>query len=382
MENLKDPDFSPALAKARGLILRHGWNATAYQILNPGMRLWFSTRGEAVAGFVQWGNIRVTAGAPVTEASGLADAVAEYERDAAAEGCTVCYFGAGARLEGLLGARRGYSRISLGAQPAWRPSRWDGILADRPSLRAQLHRARNKGVRVREWPASRVAKDPGIRLCLAQWLRGRGMPSMHFLVEPQTLDRIWDRRVFVAERAGKAVGFLVATPVPARAGWLIEQVVRGEDAPNGTAEALVDAAFHAAQLSDIGYFTLGLCPLSRTSGVTPPGDTPPGASPPGASPALPWWLDLCFRWMRAHGGRFYNFRGLEQFKSKFMPEEWEPIYAIVNRQVFPPRALLAVAAAFGGTSPIRFGAMALAKAFRQEGRWMWRRATADTPTTP
>ena len=28
--------------KARALVLRFGWNATAYQILNPGIELWFS----------------------------------------------------------------------------------------------------------------------------------------------------------------------------------------------------------------------------------------------------------------------------------------------------------------------------------------------------
>ncbi|MFP5356370.1 MAG: hypothetical protein ACLGIK_14675 [Gemmatimonadota bacterium] len=45
--------------EARTLVLRHGWNAVAYQILNPGMRRWFSQDGDAVAGYVEiagvWG---------------------------------------------------------------------------------------------------------------------------------------------------------------------------------------------------------------------------------------------------------------------------------------------------------------------------------------
>jgi hypothetical protein len=39
--------------RARDLILRYGWNATAYQLLNPGIELWFSRRGDAVIGFVR-----------------------------------------------------------------------------------------------------------------------------------------------------------------------------------------------------------------------------------------------------------------------------------------------------------------------------------------
>lgn len=357
------------LARARELVLRYGWNATAYQILNPGMRLWFSRAGDAVAGFADWGRVRVVAGAPVCAGERLAAVAAELEGDARAQGSALCYFGAGARMEALLGAAPGHSRILLGAQPAWDPAAWAGILARRPSLRAQLNRARNKGVTVGEWPREQAAASPGLRRCLKEWLAGRGMPPMHFLVEPRTLGRLWDRRVFVAERGGEPVGFLVASPVPARGGWLAEQFVRAKDAPNGTAEAMVDAAFRAAAAEGLAYLTLGLSPLSRLA--------------PEAPAEHPLWLSLLFRWLRAHGGRFYNFRGLESFKSKFAPDRWEPIYAICNLPRFTPRVLLAIAAAFGGISPFRFMASALAKAAKQEAGWILGKARARLfPPTP
>jgi phosphatidylglycerol lysyltransferase len=179
---------------------------------------------------------------------------------------------------------------------------------------------------------------------------------MHFLVEPQTLGRLWDRRIFVAERSGAPVGFLMASPVPLRKGWLIEQIVRDGAAPNGTTELLVDAAFRAAVQEGLEYFTLGLSPLS-------------GHPAEGGSDD-PLWLTLLFRWLRLHGSRFYNFRGLERFKSKFSPREWEPIYAICNQPSFSPRVLLAIAAAFGGINPFLFMAKALAKAVGQEGVWL------------
>jgi phosphatidylglycerol lysyltransferase len=51
--------------RARKLILEHGWNATAYQILNPGISLWFSSAGDGVIGFVRHRKALVVGGAPV-----------------------------------------------------------------------------------------------------------------------------------------------------------------------------------------------------------------------------------------------------------------------------------------------------------------------------
>lgn len=345
------------LARARDLVLRHGWNAAAYQILNPGMHLWFSRAGDAVAGYADWGRVRVVAGAPVCPPERLAAVAAELEADARARGSALCYFGAGPRLEALLAGSPGHSGILLGSQPVWDPSQWAGILARRPSLRAQLNRARNKGVTVGEWPRERASASPELRRCLREWLEHRRMPPMHFLVEPQTLGRLWDRRIFVAERAGEPVGFLVASPIPARKGWLTEQFVRGKDAPNGTAEALVDSAFRAAAAEGTAYMTMGLSPLSHLARQ--------------GSGMDPLWLSLLFKWLRVHGSRFYNFRGLEAFKSKFVPARWEPIYAICNSPGFTPRILLAIAAAFGGISPLRFMALGLVKAAKQEAGWIW-----------
>src|SRR5690606_19812569 len=98
--------------------------------------------------------------------------------------------------------------------------------------------------------------------CLRQWLSEKGLPPLHFLVEPDTLSRLYDRRVFVAERDEEVVGFLIASPVPQRRGWLVEQMIRGAGAPNGTTELLLDAAVTAMRVAGDEYVSLGLSPLS------------------------------------------------------------------------------------------------------------------------
>jgi phosphatidylglycerol lysyltransferase len=204
--------------------------------------------------------------------------------------------------------------------------------------------------------------------CLTDWLERRGLPPLHFLVEPDTLGQLSDRRLFVAMRRDVVVGFLVASPVPARRGWLIEQIIRGSGAPNGTAELLVDAAMRALAESGAQYVTLGLSPLSRHSAFD--------------DARMPGWLRVALRWVRAHARRFYDFEGLDRFKSKFDPESWEDIVALADAPRFPPRALWAIASAFSQGSPISLIARALGRAARQELRWLRARGARALHRTP
>jgi len=345
--------------RARELVLEYGWNATAYQILNPGIAHWFSCAGDAVIGYVRRSGVRVAAGAPVCAPERLRDVVAEFAADARAAGDRVCYFGAGARLEEVIRGDGPCGTVGLGAQPSWDPRRWEGIVACRASLRAQLHRARNKGVAVTSWSADRAQNSPELERLLAEWLERLGLPPLHFLIETDTIAFTRDRRIFVASRGERAVSYLVASPVPARRGWLIEQIVRGRAAPNGTSELLVDAAMRTLASDGAAYVTLGLAPLSRQSRWS--------------DPSVPAWLRLTLRWVRAHGRRFYDFDGLDRFKTKFAPEAWEEIIAIDDRAPFSMHALWAIAAAFGGGSPVMLCARTAARAIAQEARWLARR---------
>ena len=345
---------SAEIARARALVLKHGWNATAFQIVNPGFRLWFSRIGDAVAGLVEYAGVWVVAGAPVAAADRLKAVVEELETDANQAGREVCYFGAEARLEAIGRSSGRHTLVLLGAQPVWDPAGWPERPRRVASLRAQLHRARNKQVEVDEWAPERAHANVALHRCLAEWLATRGLPPLHFLVEPSTLSRLTARRVFVAQRGEEPVAFLVASPVPARHGWLVEQCVRGAGAVNGTTDLLVDAAMRAFAGDGSRFATLGMAPLSRRAD--------------GSTDRSPLWLQAALGWVRAHGRRFYNFDGLDHFKARLRPDRWDPVYAIVDRPKFTPRALWAIAGAFSGGSPLRTIAGGLARAVNWELR--------------
>ena len=68
------------------------------------------------------------------------------------------------------------------------------------------------------------------------------MSEMKFMVLVHPFSYPEERRYVVAELEGEIVGFAAAVPVYARDGWFVEDVLRDPDAPNGTAESLIDTA--------------------------------------------------------------------------------------------------------------------------------------------
>jgi phosphatidylglycerol lysyltransferase len=282
----------------------------------------------------------------------------------------VCYFCVADRLRSAVGGAAGgggggagdHATIAIGAEPVWDPRGWADRVKRRSSLRGQLNRARNKGVEIVRAIPRPVPYRAELQHCLAEWLGARGLPPMHFLVEPDTLGGVLaDRRLFVATRGARPVAFLVASPVPLRNGYLIEQIVRGRNAPNGVAELLVDAAMRDLADGGATYVTQGLVALSTFART--------------AMSSNPLWFRTLSTWARAHGRRFYNFAGLEAFRAKMAPDAWETVYAIANEPHFSPTTLHAVARAFCHGSPLTAVGRALAKAVRQEAAWMLRSRT-------
>lgn len=336
--------------RARRLIMAYGWNSTVYQIMNPGMRHWFSTKGDALIGYVQHVGVRVVAGAPVAPRERLSAVAQEFEEQARRDGQATCYFSAESRW---LEFDEGRPATLVGAQPVWPAADWQATVSGHGSLRAQFNRARNKDVTVECWsPTHLLAGEPGaaaLRTCLRRWTDAHGLPPLGFLTSTDPVPAsashgfagLRDRRLFVALRRGDPVGYLLACPVPLRRGWLFEQVVRDPAAPNGSAELLID--FAATELASVGAsrLTLGLSPLSRLHRPGPPRRTPD-----------PAWLRLMFGWAYAHGRHFYDFAGLEAFKEKFWPPLWEPLYLIGSDRHISLRTLYAVASAFTAGRPL------------------------------
>lgn len=310
------------------LLKRHGWNATSFQILEPGFRYWFHG-DDACIGYVDTGRAWVAA-APVATPDQFPTLIAAFVATAAAAHRRVCCFATEARFVDATDWRS----LRIGDQPVWRPSDWAATLAATKSLREQLRRARAKDVTVRAITPDELAADHPIRIQLdaliARWLASRPIAPMGFLVQVDPFTFPAERRYFVALAADRVVGFLGVIPIYARHGWFFEDFLRDPSAPNGTVELLVDAGMRAAAEAGIEHVTFGLVPLAGEVGA---------------------WLRAARRW----GRTLYDFDGLRAFKAKFRPAAWDPIFLS-----YPPgrSGILAVVdtlTAFARGGLLRFG---------------------------
>jgi phosphatidylglycerol lysyltransferase len=282
------------------LLKRFGWNATSFQILEPGFRYWFDGP-DACVGYVDTGRAWVAAGSPVAAPERFAEVSARFAAAAAAAGRRVCCFATELRFHDAVQ----WSSLRVGDQPSWAPADWREVLRQSRSLREQLRRAHAKGVTVREPTLAELEPGQPTRIeldgLIARWLASRPIAPMGFLVHVDAFSFSDQRRYFIAERDGRAVAFLCAIPIYARPGWFFEDFLRDAAAPNGTVELLIDAGMRAAAAEDIPYVTLGLVPLSGEIGP---------------------WLRAARRW----GQTLYDFDGLRAFKAKLKPRAWDPIF--------------------------------------------------------
>jgi len=326
--------------RALALLRRHGWNATSFQILEPGFLYWFDGRDghqtEACVAYLDTGRAWVAAGAPIAGPARAPEVALGFVAAAAAHRRRACFFG----TEDRFATAAPFAAMRIGEQADWDPGAWDETVRGTRSLRAQIRRARAKGITVRPFDPHLFAEPAGelragVDRLIARWEAAHPMPPMGFLVQMHLHTELAERRFFAATTQGETlVGFLSMVPVFARGGWFVEDLVRAPEAPNGTAELLVDAAMRTAAAEGSRYLTLGLAPLAGAVG--------------------PW-----LRALRRTGSPLYDFRGVQAFKAKLRPRGWAPIFISYPRGQSGIATVYDALAAFARGGLLRFGLQTL-----------------------
>ena len=350
------------------VVAAHGRTWTAFRALAPDLTIWTPRVGtergaaDAIVAYATVGGAAVAAGEPIAAEPALVSVAEAFIAAQRAAGRRVCFFG----TEGRLARSPQLARRLLGEQPVWDPRRWDAHVRAHRSLREQLRRARAKGVRVVPLALTLLDTTPwrvAIDVLLMRWRATRSMATMAFLVDVDLTHHRDRRRVFVALQDDRLVGLVALAPVPARRGWLFEHVLRDPDAPNGTAELLVDHTMRALAANGVPWATLGLAPLH------------------GA-------VDTTFARLRTLARPLFNFAGLAAFKRKLAPDGWEPIFLAWPRTQPAWRAVFDALGAFAGGSVWRFGVRTLLRGPTPVLRTLeallvpWTLLLATLPTAP
>jgi phosphatidylglycerol lysyltransferase len=132
-------------------------------------------------------------------------------------------------------------------------------------------------------------------------------------------------------------------------------------APNGTVETLLEFAARAVHKDGAEYLTMGIVPLLILGEVD--------------AQREPSWLVWARKWAKAHYTRFYNFRGLLEFKAKFRPTRWAPVVVAVRGPGFRLGHLRGIVRAFTGMPPEAAFGIGILRGIRLEIESTWRHLT-------
>lgn len=324
---------------AEEILGNFGYETVCYQTLQRGMKIWFSKRHTGMLGYVESGRHWITAGGPIGSTGLVAEIAEEFECYARKQHRRVCYLCAEEHTTNPL-TSRGRGKLIIGAIPIWNAARWPGMIRRHARLRYQLARARRQCADIMEISASHAAASENIRELIRQWMSRRRLMPLRFLADPFILsDAAAHRRIFtVSRRNGQLAGLLAASPVPARNGMFIEQIVRAPHAPNGMVELLIDHAMRTFAPYH-RHITLGLVAGSQFA----------------CDRENPWWARVARYSAHRWGGWLYRFGSLENFRAALHPEHWEPVYAVSDRSDLTPVDILRACGAMFRFPLFQFG---------------------------
>lgn len=308
------------------LFRTHGDRTSSLAALGPQFSTFAPPGGGAVR-YVDLPGGRAAAGEPLCPPEGRAAALAALARDTRGRLCVMpCGQDLALELRAL-----GFSIWQAGSEPVFDLAH---CLPPDPLLQYPLARtlSRRGGV-VRE-VTDEVRGGGELHSQLGRaarlWREDKGL-DLGFLTRCAPLDLSEEKRYFALSVRDEIQAFLAAAPYCRQGrtlGWYFQDLLRLPQARAGACDLLVLESMRLLQAEGAAEVRLGLAPLAR---IAP--------DQPGA-----WLLGLLFRRWRLG----YNFRSLHEFKDKFFPTRWIPLYLASTSRALARTLADAVAAHLPG----------------------------------
>ncbi len=310
-------------ARVMELLERFGTNANSSMVRYPAAwRYFFATAAEGAVCYLRIERTVVVWGDPLCAAEDTGAVLAEFLPAMRARG----------RRTALLVVREetarvamalGCSAVNIGAEPAFDLAAWTVPSGDRgKKVRWCLNHARRAGVRIEEYGPSRGPRDRDVERRMEEarrrWEASLGRGVIRSFLRSSPMEAFEDKRIFLAWRRDRLEAILACSPVPGRAGWYLEDLVRVPDATNGATELLVVEAMARLRADGAAYATLGIAPLRGSEDQIDRRSR---------------WLTPALRWAFEYFDRRYHFATLSRYKAKFGPTAWERRFAMFS----PPR---------------------------------------------
>ena len=315
------------------MVNRYGYEHQSFVLLYDATEVWWSEEPEAAVVYRRVGRVAIVGAAPLTARENLEVITRRFLAFCQEQNLDCLMLPIGAEAAnimricgmGLLGVgESGYFKL-----PEWKPAGDRG-----KKVRAGVNQARRAGITVERYTPGRAkhhecTRNEVEKLC-QQWIDTREVDALGWLLELDPFKLSEHKRYFLARAAnGQLEGVLACSPIPARRGWYLEDLIRQTNAGRGVSELLVVEVLHHLASEGAELATLGTSPLANIELQ-------------GEFKILARLLKLIYCYLDA----FYHFKALHRFKAKFMPSSIDPEYVAIWPPRIRLRMILAVISAF------------------------------------
>ncbi|WP_137132562.1 bifunctional lysylphosphatidylglycerol flippase/synthetase MprF [Rhizobium sp. FY34] len=305
-------------------------NADANLVRMGDKRVMFSDSGRSFIMYGIQGRSWIALGDPVGDREETAEMVWRFvERARGAGGRAVFYQVSPALLSFCADA--GLRAFKLGEMALVDLTGFELAGSRLAGLRQALNKGRREGMEFAILQPAEVTQALAELKAISDgWLAHHDTREKGFSLGAFEETYVASQPVAVLRKAGRIVAFATLFLTDTRAEASVDLMRFAPDAPRGAMDFLFVSLLE--QLKGEGYqaFNLGMAPLSGMS----------------RREVAPVW-DRIGGTLFEHGERFYNFKGLRAFKSKFHPQ-WQPRYMAVSGGTGGVLALMDVTLLIGG----------------------------------
>ncbi len=323
------PSTADDLGRAIEVVMKQD-NADANLVRMGDKRLMFSESGRAFIMYGIQGRSWIALFDPIGPQEEVADLVWRFVEQASAQGGRAVFYQIS---PGLLShcADAGLRAFKLGELAIVDLHRFDLKGGRLSGLRQAVNKGLREGLDFAVMEKQEVmASIEELRQVSDAWLAEHNTREKTFSLGAFRDDYVSAQSVAVLRREGRIVAFATLSVTDTKDQGTVDLMRFSPEAPKGSMDFLFVKIMEYLRDAGYAHFNLGMAPLSGMS---------------TREVALAW--DRIGSVVFEHGERFYNFKGLKAFKSKFHPV-WEPRYLAVAGGVSPAIVMMDATLLIGG----------------------------------
>ncbi len=312
--------FSANNDRLFNLVQKHGYEHQSFLSLYDGSEVWFDAGNDAAVVFRRVRRVAIVTAAPMAAREDL-EAVTRQFLNFCRQQNLDCLMLPISREFSEIAHTCGMGLLPIGESgyfklPEWKPAGDRG-----KKVRAGVNQARGAGLTVEafdpESEMSFVMRKEIDQLC-HDWIESREIDALGWLLELSPFKLSQQKRYFLAHNSdGKLEGMLACSPIPARHGWYLEDLIRSSNSHRGVSELLVVEALKQLAAEGAELATLGTSPLANLK--------------PGEQFRF---VTRVLQLIYERFDSYYHFKQLHRFKAKFAPTFTDAEYLAV----WPPQA--------------------------------------------